>query len=66
MAGKNNLRINLKSVYDFSTIFVLLVVMIFFAVANKIITGYDYLSVSNIATIINQASFLAVTAWRRC
>jgi ribose/xylose/arabinose/galactoside ABC-type transport system permease subunit len=60
MAGKNNLRINLKSVYDFSTIFVLLVVMIFFAVANKIITGYDYLSVSNIATIINQASFLAV------
>ncbi len=61
MGNKGNLLSKLKTtVYDLSTVLILLAVFIFFAVANAVFTGYNYLSASNIATIINQASFLAV------
>jgi len=61
MVKKSIILAKLKtSVYDLSTVFILLAVIAFFAVANKIFTGYNYVSSSNLATIINQASFLAV------
>ncbi len=47
--------INKSRIYDFSTFFILLVIVFFFSVF-----GNGFLSASNLSTIINQASFLAI------
>lgn len=49
----------LKSTTDFSSLFILVAVLLFFEIANAL-NGDDYLTMGNISVILNQACFLTI------
>ena len=49
----------IKSLTDFSSLFILVAVLVFFAIANAI-NGDTYLTLSNVSVILNQSCFLAI------
>lgn len=55
------LSVRIKAtLYNCSTLCILMGILLLFALANAIFTGYSFLSANNLAVIINQASFLAL------